>query len=101
MIFEEALKAVRSKEAIAFRNSWEGDKFIFCQIPTTISANIIPNMQSLPDIVKTNILEEGYCAIHYINQICIFENGNITYYIPNGEDMFATDWKIISNTIPC
>lgn len=67
MIFEEALKAVRSKEAIAFRSSWEGDKFIFCQIPTTISVNIIPNMQSLPDIVKTNILEEGYCAIHYIN----------------------------------
>lgn len=101
MIFEEALKAVRSREVIAFRSSWEGDKFIFCQIPTTISANIIPNMQSLPDIVKTNILEEGYYAIHYINQICIFENGNITYYIPSGEDMFATDWKIISDTIPC
>lgn len=48
-------------------------------------------MQSLLDIVKTNILKEEYCAIHYINQICIFENGNITYYIPSGEDMFATD----------
>jgi hypothetical protein len=44
MIFEEALKAVRSKEAIAFRSSWEGHKFIFCQIPATISANIIPNI---------------------------------------------------------
>ena len=43
MIFEEALKVVKSKEAIAFRSSWEDDKFIFCQIPATISANIIPN----------------------------------------------------------
>ena len=60
MIFEEAIKAIKSKEAIAFRSSWEDDKFIFCQIPATISANIIPNMQSLPDIVKTNILKEGY-----------------------------------------
>lgn len=57
-------------------------------------------MQSLPDIVKKNILKEGYCAIHYINQICIFENGNITYYTPSGEDLFALDWKIISDTIP-
>lgn len=32
MIFEEALKAVRSKKAIAFRSNWEGHKFIFCQI---------------------------------------------------------------------
>lgn len=47
MIFEEALKAVRSKEAIAFRSSWEGHKFIFCQIPATISTNIIPNTQNL------------------------------------------------------
>ena len=100
MIFEEALKAVRSKEAIAFRSSWEGYKFIFCQIPT-ISANIIPNMQSLPDIVKNEILKKDYTIINYINQICVFKDGNITYYTPNGEDMFALDWKIISNTIPC
>ena len=101
MIFEEAIKAIKSKETIAFRSSWENDKFIFCQIPATISANIISYMQNLPDIVKRNILEKGYCAIHYINQICIFENGNITYYIPSEEDMFAIDWKIISDTIPC
>lgn len=61
MIFEEALKTVRRKEAIAFRSSWEGHKFIFCQIPATISANIIPNMQSLPDIVKNEILKKGLC----------------------------------------
>jgi hypothetical protein len=30
MIFEEAIKAIKSKEAIAFRSSWEDDKFIFC-----------------------------------------------------------------------
>lgn len=101
MIFEEALKAVRSKEAIAFRSSWEGHKFIFCQIPATISANIIPNMQSLPDIVKNEILKKDYAIINYINQICVFKDGIITYYTPNGEDMFALDWKIISNTIPC
>ena len=66
MTFEEAIKVVKSKEAIAFRSDWEGDKFIFCQIPATISANIIPNMQSLPDIVKTNILKEGYLSLIHI-----------------------------------
>lgn len=101
MIFEEALKAVRSREAIAFRSNWEEDKFIFCQIPANIPANIIPNMQSLPDIVKNEILKKDYAIINYINQICIFKNGNITYYIPSGEDLFALDWKIISYTIPC
>lgn len=101
MIFEEALKAVRSKKAIAFRSSWEGHKFIFCQIPAIISANIILNMQSLPDIVKNEILKKDYAIINYINQICVFKDGHITYYTPNGEDMFATDWKIISDTIPC
>lgn len=101
MIFEEALKAVRSKEAIAFRSSWEEHKFIFCQIPATISTNIILNMQSLPNIVKNEILKKDYAIINYINQICVFKDGHITYYTPNGEDMFATDWKIISDTIPC
>lgn len=101
MIFEEALKAVKSKEAIAFRDSWEDHKFIFCQIPATISKHIIPNMQSLPSVVKNEILKKDYSIISYINQICIFTNGNITYYIPSGEDMFASDWKIISDTIPC
>lgn len=100
MIFEEAIKAIKSKEAIAFRSNWEDDKFIFCQIPATISANIIPNMQSLPDIVKNEILKKDYAIINYINQICVFKDGHITYYTPNGEDMFATDWKIISDTIP-
>lgn len=101
MIFEEALKTVRSREAIAFRDSWEGHKFIFCQIPANISANIIPNMQSLPNIVKNEILKKDYAIINYINQICIFKNGNITYYTPSAEDLFALDWKIISYTIPC
>ena len=101
MIFEEALKAIKSKEAIAFRSNWEGHKFIFCQIPATISANIIPNMQSLPDIVKNEILKKDYAIINYINQICVFKDGHITYYTHYGEDMFATDWKIISDTIPC
>lgn len=87
MIFEEALKAVISREAIAFRSNWEGDKFIFCQIPANIPANIIPNMQSLPDIVK--------------NEILININGNITYYVPSEEDLITLDWKIISDTIPC
>lgn len=58
-------------------------------------------MQSLPDIVKNEILKKDYTIINYINQICVFKDGHITYYTPNGEDMFATDWKIISDTIPC
>lgn len=44
-------------------------------------------MQSLPDIVK--------------NEILININGNITYYAPSEEDLIALDWKIISDMIPC
>lgn len=56
MIFELAIKAIKSKEAIAFRSNWEEHKFIFCQIPATISANIIPNMQILFLICKVFLI---------------------------------------------
>lgn len=50
-------------------------------------------MMNLPDIVKSYI--KDYKEIHYINQICIFNKGFITYYTPSSDDIFANDWITI------
>lgn len=99
MIFENALNAVKGREAIAKRSDWDDDKFIFCQVPVTIKEEIIPKMQSLPDVVKHEILEAGYIKISYVDQMCIFNCGIITYYIPSSEDIFADDWEVKINDI--
>ena len=95
MNFGEAIERVKTRSYIARRANWDNDVFIFAQVPADINEETIPKMQSLPEVVKREITEVGIT-----NQICKFDNGDITYYIPSGEDMFATDWKIISDTIP-
>lgn len=93
MNYEDILNQVKDKTSIARRTSWDADIFIFCQIPADIKEDIIPKMISLPDVVKSYI--KDYKEIHYINQICIFNKGFITYYTPSGDDIFANDWITI------
>lgn len=100
MNFGEAIERVKTRSYIARRANWDNDAFIFAQVPADINEETIPKMQSLPEVVKREITEVGITSLSYQNQICKFDNGDITYYIPSGEDMFATDWKIISDTIP-
>lgn len=100
MNFGEAIDRVKTRSYIARRANWDNGVFIFAQVPAYINEETIPKMQSLPEVVKREITEVGITSLSYQNQICKFDNGNITYYIPSGEDMFATDWKIISDTIP-
>lgn len=100
MNFGEAIERVKTRSYIARRANWDNDVFIFAQVPADINEETIPKMQSLPEVVKREITEVGITSLSYQNQICKFDNGDITYYIPSGEDMFATDWKIISDTIP-
>lgn len=100
MNFGEAIERVKTRSYIARRANWDNNVFIFAQVPADINEETIPKMQSLPEVVKREITEVGITSLSYQNQICKFDNGDITYYIPSGEDMFATDWKIISDTIP-
>lgn len=95
MNYEDILNQVKDKTSIARRTSWDADVFIFCQVPADIKADIIPKMMSLPDIVKFHV--KDYKEINYRNQICIFNKGIISCWIPNAQDIFAEDWLIISN----
>lgn len=71
--------------------------FIFAQIPANINEETIPKMQSLPDVVKREIIESSFTSLDYQNQICKFDNGVITYYTPTGNEIFADDWETKSD----
>lgn len=93
MHFETAIKLVKAKTHIARRCDWDDDKFIFSQIPAVISLDKVANMQSLPQVVKNEVTIAGYPELNYVNQLCIFDSGFISYYFPTGDDLFANDWE--------
>lgn len=99
MNFGKAIERVKTRSYIARRANWDDDVFIFAQVPANINEETIPKMQSLPDVVKSEIETEGWVNIHYQNQICKFDNGDITYYTPTGDEIFADDWETKSDGI--
>lgn len=74
-------------------------KFVFRQVPTKISLDIVPKMTSLPEQVKAEFLKLGK-ELHYQNQFAmvgVFEDRNeIHGWRPTEEDKEATDWVILS-----
>ena len=99
MNFEEAIERVKTRSYIARRSNWDDDTFIFAQIPANINEETIPKMQSLPDVVKREIIESGFTSLDYQNQICKFDNGVITYYTPTGDEIFADNWETTSDVV--
>lgn len=97
MNFEKAIERVKTRSYIASRANWDNDVFIFAQVPADINEETIPKMQSLPEVVKREITEAGITSLNYQNQICKFDNGDITYYTPTGDEIFAEDWKTKSD----
>ena len=97
MNFGEAIERVKTRSYIARRANWDNDVFIFAQVPADINEETIPKMQSLPEVVKREITEAGITSLSYQNQICKFDNGNITYYTPTGNEIFADDWETKSD----
>jgi hypothetical protein len=97
MNFGEAIERVKTRSYIARRANWDDDTFIFAQIPANINEETIPKMQSLPEVVKREITEASITNLSYQNQICKFDNGNITYYTPTGNEIFADDWETKSD----
>lgn len=97
MNFGNAIERVKTCSYIARRANWDDDMFIFAQIPANINEETIPKMQSLPEVVKREITEAGITSLSYQNQICKFDNGDITYYTPTGNEIFADDWKTKSD----
>lgn len=97
MNFGKAIKRVKTRSYIARRANWDDDTFIFAQIPADINEETIPKMQSLPEVVKREIIDSGFTTLDYQNQIYKFDYGVITYYTPTGDEMFADDWETKSN----
>lgn len=97
MNFGNAIERVKTRSYIARRANWDDDMFIFAQIPANINKETIPKMQSLPEVVKREIIEAGITSLSYQNQICKFDNGDITYYTPTGNEIFADDWETKSD----
>lgn len=97
MNFGNAIERVKTRSYIARRANWDDDMFIFAQIPANINEETIPKMQSLPEVVKLEITEAGITSLSYQNQICKFDNGDITYYTPTGNKIFADDWETKSD----
>ena len=97
MNFGEAIECVKTHSYIARRANWDDDMFIFAQIPANINEETIPKMQSLPAVVKREITEAGITSLSYQNQICKFDNGDITYYTPTGNEIFSDDWETKSD----
>lgn len=97
MNFREAIERVKTCSYIARCTNWDDDVFIFAQVPAYINEETIPKIQILPEVVKREITEAGFTSLSYQNQICKFDNGNITYYIPTGDEILANDWETKSD----
>lgn len=99
MNFGKVIERVKTRSYIARRANWDDDMFIFAQVPANINEETIPKMQSLPDVVKREIIESSFTSLDYQNQICKFDNGVITYYTPTGNEIFADDWETKSDDV--
>lgn len=99
--FISAIEAAKNGKRI-YRAGWKASRivFVFMQIPATISKEVIPNMQSLPQSVKNTFIRRGG-SIHYCNQMAMVVPGEnksdsiISGWAPSVEDIFAEDWIIL------
>lgn len=96
MYFGEAIKALIQGRAIQ-RNGWN-DKglFVVKQIPAHIEADVIPKMQSLPQVAKDILMSREHPHIDYTNQMLIVTpDGRADSWVPSSSDVFAEDWCVI------
>lgn len=96
MDFGKAIIALKQGRAIQ-RMGWNGkDLFVVKQIPASINGDIIPKMQSLPQIAKDILMSREKPHIDYTNQMLIInQDGRADSWVPSSSDVFAEDWCII------
>ncbi len=94
--FEQILPLLKEGYAVR-RAGWNGKGLmVFKQVPARISAEVIPNMQSLPDEAKRLVLAHGD-HIDYVSQCLIFNPafGEANSWAPSISDIFANDWELV------
>lgn len=84
----------------AVRRSHWGDKgaFVVRQIPAHITGDVIPHMQSLPQITKDILMAHQNPHINYTNQLLIIHSDSrADSWVPSVSDIFADDWEIMED----
>ena len=107
-MFEEAYREVGSvnfggainllKAGLAVRRKgWNGKGlFIVKQVPSHVTGEIIPNMQSLPQSAKDILMSRENPHIDYTNQMLIVNpDGRADSWVPSSSDVFAEDWEVV------
>lgn len=93
--FGTALKFLTAGGAIS-RAVWRSEKFAVKQVSSIITADIIPKMQSLPQVAKDILMSRKNPHIGYTNQLLIIHSdGQADSWQPTPEDIFAVDWKLV------
>ena len=97
MNFGETIEALRVGLAVR-RKGWNGKGlFVVKQIPAHIEGDIIPKMQSLPQIAKDILMSRENPHIDYTNQMLIINpDGRADSWVPSVSDIFAEDWEIVT-----
>lgn len=95
--FGTAIRFLKAGGAVR-RAGWNGKGlFVVKQVPAYISADIIPNMQSLPQSAKGIIMARAEPHIAYTNQMLIIHpDGRADSWVPSSSDVFAEDWELVT-----
>lgn len=95
--FGTAIKFLKAGGAIR-RAGWNGKgMFVIKQVPANIKADVIPNMQSLPQIAKDILMARSDAHIDYTNQMLIINpDGRADSWVPSSSDVFAEDWELVT-----
>lgn len=94
--FGHVIKFLKEGKACR-RSGWNGKGlFIVRQVPSHITGEIIPNMQSLPQSAKDILMSRENPRIDYTNQmLIIYPDGRADSWVPSSSDVFAEDWEVI------
>lgn len=94
--FGTAIKFLKAGCAIR-RSGWNGKGlFVVKQVPSHITGDTIPKMQSLPQIAKEILMKRENPHIDYKNQMLIIHpDGRADSWVPSSSDIFANDWEIV------
>ena len=71
--------------------------FVVKQVPSHITGDVIPKMQSLPLSAKAILMSRESPHIDYTNQMLIIHpDGRADSWVPSSSDIFAEDWEIVT-----
>ena len=80
------------------RKGWNGKGlFIVKQVPSHITGEIIPNIQSIHQSAKIILMNRENPHIDYTNQMLIINpDGRADSWVPSSSDVFAEDWEVVT-----